>query len=317
MERFKVAAIQAAPVFLDRTKTVQKAAALVRQAAKQGARLIAFPEAFVPAYPVWVWMLRPSDYDQVVALHAELSDQSVDLSADHLAPLQEAAREAEVTVGIGINERVSTGGGGTLYNSYVILGPTGAVLGVRRKLIPTAPERMVWGMADGSTLRTTQTDVARVGCLICWENYMPLTRYALYADGTKVILSPTWDEGEVWQASMRHIAKEARAYVVSCSPAMRVGDIPERFAFRSALGGGEEEWFKSGGSMIVDPTGAIVAGPLNDDEGIVYAECKPEVLRGQKWNLDVCGHYSRPDLFRLHVDRSERRTVVEGELRGG
>lgn len=312
MERFRVAAVQAAPVFLDRRGTIEKAVQLIREAARGGAQVVVFPEAFIPCYPIWVWLLRPSDYDLVSSLHAELLSQSVCLESGDLDPLREVAREAGVIVGMGINERVSHASG-SMYNAYVVIGEEGSILGIRRKLVPTAPERMVWTHADGSSLRAIPTKHAALGCLICWENYMPLARYALYADGSELILAPTWDEGEVWEASMRHIAKESRSYVVSCSSPLRREDIPEHHSFRSALGDGGE-WFKSGGSLIADPTGAIVAGPLRDEEGILYADCDPALPSGQKWNLDVCGHYDRPDLFRLSVDRTPRSTLREESL---
>jgi nitrilase len=303
VEQFKVGAVQASPVFMDREATVEKAAGLVRDAAAAGARLIVFPEAFVPTYPMWLWALKPSAFDQIPALHAELMSQAVDLTKDHLGPLQAAAKEAGVVVTIGVNELFSEGGSGTMFNSYVCIGPDGSIIGRRRKLMPTAPERMIWGMGDGSTLGVFDAGFAKLGALICWENYMPLARYAMYAEGAEVILAPTWDEGETWEASMKHIAKEGRAYVVCSSIAMKLDEIPERYAFREAMRDPDDPWLKQGGTMIVEPTGKVIAGPLNGAEGILYADLDPSVVLAQKWNLDVCGHYSRPDVFRFSVDR--------------
>ncbi|MFI5385244.1 MAG: carbon-nitrogen hydrolase family protein [Fimbriimonadales bacterium] len=303
MEAFRVAAVQATPVFMDRVATVDKAIGLIRKAAKEGARLIVFPEAFVPTYPLWSWFLKPSQFDHIESLYSEYLDQSLTIPGPETAALGEVAKELGVFVVTGACERNVESSGGTLFNSLAFIGPDGSVIGKRRKLIATGAERLVWGSGDGSTVGVVETALGRVAGLICWENYMPLARYAMYAGGAEVILAPTWDQGEVWQASMRHIAKEGRAYVVACANVIRREDIPERFGFREFL---PEGWLNTGGSAIVDPEGTVIAGPLFREEGILYADLDPAILRGLKWNLDVAGHYARPDVFTFSVDRTPR-----------
>jgi nitrilase len=311
MQAFKVAAVQASPVFMNREATIEKSVTLLKQAAKEGAKLVVFPETFVPTYPMWVWAVPPNANAQISALHGEYMAQSVDLTKDHLAPLQRAAKETGTIVTIGISEVHSAAGGNSLLNSNICIGADGSIIGNHRKLVPTAPERLIWAMGDGSTLRTFDTTLGKFGGLICWENYMPLARYAMYADGAEVMITPTWDEGETWEASMRHIAKEGRVYVVSSSIVMRTDEIPERYKLRDLFVDPENPYFKVGGSMIVDPSGKILAGPLNNEEGILYADVDPALLLSLKWNLDVTGHYSRPDVFHFSVDRSVKLPMMD------
>jgi len=301
MKGFKVATVQTASVFMDRAATVEKAIGLIREAAKGGAKLIVFPEALVPTYPVWSWFLKPSQFDEIEALYSAYLDQSVDVPGPETRALGKAAREAGVHVVIGVTERNTEASGASLFNSLVFICPDGEVVGKRRKLVPTAAERMVWASGDGSTVGVVKTELANLGALICWENYMPLARYAMYAEGAELILAPTWDQSDLWQASMRHIAKEGRAYVVGCSSLMRSSDIPGRFGLGPFLP--DTEWLNRGGSVIVDPEGTVVAGPLFKEEGILYADVDPVAFRGLKWNLDVAGHYARPDVFTFAVDR--------------
>jgi nitrilase len=304
MEAFKVAAVQATPVFLDRAATIDKAIGLIGIAADAGARLIVFPEAFVPGYPLWSWFLKPSQFDEIEATYSEYLDQSVTVPGPETSALGKAAKEAGVYLAIGVSERNVESSGGSLFNSIVFIGPSGEVVGKRRKLVATAAERLVWGHGDGSTVAVVDTPLAKLGGLICWENYMPLARYAMYSGGAELILSPTWDQSEVWQATMRHVAKEGRAYVVGCASLMRLSDVPERLAFRKFLPDGE--WINTGGTVIMDPEGNVMAGPLRKEEGILYADLDPAILRGLKWNLDVAGHYARPDVFTFDVDRTKK-----------
>src|SRR6266849_281575 len=205
----RVAIVQQAPVFLDRAATLAKAVAAIEEAAQAGARLIVFPEAFVPGYPAWIWRLRPGgDMGLSERLHSLLRANAVNLAGDDLAPLREAARRREVSVVCGIHELDADFSRTTLYNTVVTIGPDGALLNRHRKLMPTNPERMVWGCGDATGLRVVDTPVGRVGALICWESYMPLARYALYAQDIDIYVAPTWDAGETWLATMRHIAKE-------------------------------------------------------------------------------------------------------------
>jgi nitrilase len=205
----RVAVIQRPPVFLDRAATLDQAVASLGEAAANGARLAVFPEALVPGYPAWMWRLRPGpDMALTERIHARLRANSVSLAADELSPLREAARRHELTVVCGLHERDEALGGGTLYNTVVTIGADGALLNRHRKLMPTNPERMVWGCGDASGLRTVPTACGRIGALICWESYMPLARYALYAQGLDVYVTPTYDSGERAVATMQHIARE-------------------------------------------------------------------------------------------------------------
>jgi nitrilase len=306
----KIAFVQLPPVLLDRDATLARAVDAVSRAAKEGAQLVVFPEAYVPGYPHWVWRTKPREFALAGELHERLLASAVDLGSDHLAPLRDAARAHAVTIACGVQERDAAHGGGTIHNSLVVIGPDGAILNRHRKLVPTNAERMVWGMGDGSGLRVVETPVGRVGGLLCWENYMPLARFALYAQGVDIYLAPTWDEGDAWIASMRHIAREARAWVVSGAICMQAKDVPANFPGRASLHADEEEWINSGDAVVVDPTGAIVLGPAHRERGIFYADCDPSRAQAARRSLDVVGHYHRPDVFRLEVDRTARPPVA-------
>jgi predicted amidohydrolase len=224
MTTTKIAIIQRPPVLLDRSATLARAVEWVAEAAAAGASLIVFPESFIPGYPSWIWRLAPGRNGAVMGqLHARLLANAVDVGGGDLAPLCAAARTHEVTVVCGLNECDRSLSGGTLYNSVVVIGSDGRVLNRHRKLMPTNPERMVHGLGDASGLRVVDTPAGRIGCLICWENYMPLARYALYAQGVEIYIAPTYDNGDAWIASMRHIALEARCWSSAaarrCTPA--------------------------------------------------------------------------------------------------
>jgi nitrilase len=310
---FKIAAVQATPVFLDREATVSKARELIAEAGRSGARLIVFPEAFIPTYPDWVWRIPPSQHRMLADVYAELLEQSVEIPGPVTEELSKAAREAEVYVVMGLNERNAQASNASLYNTLLYIDPEGDLLGKHQKLVPTAPERMVWAQGDGSTLEVYDTSLGKLSGLICWENYMPLARYALYAWGTQIYLAPTWDSGEPWLSTLRHIAKEGRTYVVGCSIAMRKEDIPDQFEFKAKYYSEVGKWINKGGSAIVSPDGKFLAGPLNEEEGIIYAELDPRQMRGPKWNLDVAGHYARPDVFRLSVSKEDRPMITLAE----
>ena len=301
---FLVAAAQLSPVFLDREATIERACGAIAEAAARGARLVVFPEAFVPGYPLWVWSIAAGQTQALRALYAELLDQSVTVGDDATRTLCEAAKSAGVHVAIGINERNAESSGTSLYNSLMFIGADGRVLGVHRKLVPTSGERLVHAQGDGSSLTAYDTPLGRLAGLICWENYMPLARQALYLHGTHLYVAPTWDRGEPWLSTLRHIAKEGRVYVIGCCSAMRASDIPDRLAFKPAVTASAGGWINPGDSAIIDPDGKVLAGPLHEQQEILYAEVAPEKVTGPRWQLDVAGHYARPD-------------VVELVLRGG
>jgi nitrilase len=306
----RVAVVQHPPVALNRQKTLARGVELLEEAAEGGARLVSFPEAWVPGYPEWIWRLRPGD-DYVLTgdIHRRLLENAVDLKAGQLKPMQAAARRLNLTVSIGVHERDSEFSRGTIYNTVVLIGPDGEVLNRHRKLMPTNPERMVWGTGDATGLRVSDTPSGRVGALICWENYMPLARFAIFAQGCEIYVAPTWDEGDTWLATMRHIALEGRCWVLGNGSSMRGKDIPRDFPDRSRLFPDLEAWFNPGDSVIVDPSGRVVAGPLHEKHGILYADCDPARAAAAKRTLDVAGHYGRPDIFRLEVNREARAPV--------
>ena len=298
----KVAVVQAPPVLLDRGGTIEKTTALIAEAAKAGASLVVFPETYIPGYPAWIWRLKPDDMRLTADIHARLRANSIDLAKDDLGPVRDAAAGHRMTVVLGINEIDSAFSGTTLFNTVVVIGADGAVLNRHRKLMPTNPERMVWGMGDGSGLRVVDTPVGRIGSLICWENYMPLARYALYAQDLEIYVAPTWDYGESWIASMRHIAKEAGVWVIGVSTALEASDVPADFPERGRLFT-PGEWINDGDAVVVKPMGAIAAGPHHRKKEILYADIDVEAARRARRSLDVTGHYSRPDVFSFSVDR--------------
>jgi nitrilase len=304
-----VAIVQKPPLLLDLQGSIERAVEYLAEAAGQGARLVMFPEAYLPGYPSWIWRLRPgADMALGNQIHSRLRANAVDLGRDQLAPLCQAAAEHSVVVMIGFHELDGRYSGTTLYNSLALIDADGSIVNHHRKLMPTNPERMVWGAGDGSGLRVVETAVGRIGCLICWESYMPLARFALYAQNLEIYLAPTWDCGEGWLASMNHIAREGGCWVLSTATALHSRDIPESFPGRDQLFS-EEEWLNPGDAVVVKPFGGLQAGPLHQQAGILYADIDVEDARRARKSLDASGHYNRPDIFSLRVDRSPRAPV--------
>jgi nitrilase len=309
----RVAIVQVPPVFLDRERTISKAVGLVDEAVAGGAELVIFPEAFIPGYPAWIWRLRPGgDWNLSEALHGRLQDNAVDLERGDLAPLQEAARRHRVSVVCGLNERDGRLSRATLYNTIVVIGPDGTVINRHRKLMPTNPERMVWGFGDASGLKVVETPAGRVGTLLCWENYMPLARYALYGQGIELYIAATYDSGDDWIETLRHIAREGRCWVLGSGTVLRVRDLPRDFPERAALYPEGEDWINPGDSVVIAPGGEIVAGPLRSEEGILQADIDPRRVDIARRTLDVVGHYARPDIFNLKVDTRPQTPVDLG-----
>ncbi|HUP70072.1 MAG TPA: carbon-nitrogen hydrolase family protein [Acidimicrobiales bacterium] len=300
-----VAAVQATPVFLDREATIAKACELIAKAAAEGAGLIVFPEAFVPGYPDWVWRTKPWDDRQ---WYGRLLDQAVTVPSDASARLGEAAALAGAWVAIGVNELDSASR--TVFNSLLYLSPAGTVAGCHRKLMPTGGERTAWGTGNGSTLTVLDTPFGRLGGLLCWENYMPLARMAMYAQGVDVYLAPTWDNADTWVATLRHVAKEGRVFVIGTNSCIRGADVPSDLPGRDDLYGGHDDWLSRGNTAIVGPDGNIIVGPLTEAEGILYAEIDAVVAHRARREFDPVGHYARPDVFTLQVDSRQRAPVT-------
>jgi nitrilase len=228
----KIAISQKPPVLLDLEATMERAIETVGEAAGEGAKLIVFPEAYLPGYPTWIWRLRPgADMALGNRIHEQLRRNAIDIEGGGLDRLRKAAAEHGVVVVMGLNEVDSTFSGSTIFNAVVVIGPDGAILNRHRKLMPTNPERMVWGFGDASGLRVVDTPVGRVGCLICWESYMPLARFALYAQNIDIYVAPTWDSGETWLATMNHIAREGGCWVLCTAP----GSLDTRLHYAARL----------------------------------------------------------------------------------
>jgi nitrilase len=314
MTTVTVAAVQAAPVFLDREATTEKACRLVKEAASQGAGLIVFPEAFVPTYPDWVWRCRPWD-DGSSGWFGRLWDNAVTIPGPVTEAVGAAALAAGAYVVLGVNERDDQAG--TLYNTLIFFSPDGSVLGKHRKLMPTGGERLVWGTGDGSGLRVYDTPFGRLGGLICWENYMPLARAALYGQGVEIYVAPTWDNSDEWVPTLRHIAKEGSCHVIGVTPCLRGSDVPADIPGRDEIYGGDDDWMSKGNTTIVAAGGGIVAGPLVAEEGIVYADLDMGALVGQKRMFATAGHYARADVLSVAVDRRAKpaATYLDGDDR--
>jgi nitrilase len=299
-EVVRVACVQAEPVVLDRAATVEKLARETAAAAAQGARLVVFPETFVPAYPSSAWAKRFAGWADPAAkaAFAKLAAESVEVPGPDVERMGAVAREHGVWLVVGINE-VDPERPGTLYNSLLYLAPDGTLASRHRKLVPTNHERLVWGQGDGGGLRAFETGLGRVGGLICWENYMPLARFALYESGVEIYIASTADDGDAWQATLVHIARESRAFVVAPSHFQRASAYPEDFPLRDELSG--HDVIGRGGSAILAPDGSYLAGPLYGEEGILVADLDPASLLAERQRFDPAGHYHRPDVLALSV----------------
>jgi nitrilase len=300
-----VAAAQFAPVLLDRDATLDRVDQVARDAAAQGVGLLAFPETFVPGYPDWVWRAKPWDGDSQ-HLYARLTASAVEVPGPAADRLGEIARDTGLWLSVGVTERA----GSTLYNTMLWFAPDGSLAHRHRKLMPTGGERLVWGYGDGSTLSVLDTEVGRLGGLICWENYMPLARAALYGQGIEVYLAPTWDTSDVWVPTLQHIAKEGRCFVIGVCQAIRATDLPAELPARELWG--EDEWLARGLSTIVAPGGEILAGPLVESEGLVVATIDTALVAQARGMFDPTGHYGRPDVLSLTVDTRVKESVVLG-----
>lgn len=305
----KVAVVQAASIPFDSARSVEKAADILHRVAGNGARIAVFPEAFLGGYPKGISFgsvvgnRRPEGRE----LYQMYVDGAVSLDGPELQALADAVMQSGVHTVMGVIEKM----GRTLYCTALTLAPGKGVVGLHRKLMPTGQERLVWGFGDGSTMGTVDTPHGRIGNVICWENYMPALRQTMYAQGTEIYCTPTADDRKTWPSSMVHIALEGRVFVLSACQAIRLSAYPESFRREFDLPGHESEdgYIMHGGSMIVSPVGEVLAGPVYDEETELYAELDMGLLKQGNLDFDVCGHYSRPDIFSLHVDTRAKQAV--------
>jgi len=301
--------VQASPVFLDKQATVEKACHLVTEASGEGASLVVFPETWIPGYPFWTSGVSRWNYPPAKKVYGRLYRNSVDVPGPVTERLGEAAREAGVFLVVGVHERIRSG---TLYNTILFIGKDGRLLGKHRKLVPTFHERMVWAHGDGSTLQVFDTEIGRLGGLVCWEHWMPLARYALYTQGEQVHASLWPSAGETFLLACRNMAFEGRLFViVSCSYLTRAM-LPTDFELMSEIESSPEV-LSRGGSAIIGPDAAYLAGPVYDQETILYADIDLERIIEEKQTLDVVGHYARSEVLSLRVNRNEMTPVTYGE----
>ncbi|ANU27128.1 carbon-nitrogen hydrolase family protein [Planococcus versutus] len=311
--KFKVAVVQAGSEIMDKEKGVAKTVCLIQEAATQQASIIVFPEAFIPAYP------RGMSFGAVVGSRdsegrkdfRQYWDNSITAPGPETQAIGKAAKQAGAYVVIGVIEKDSTGSQGTLYCTVLFFGPDGELLGKHRKLKPTGSERLIWGQGDGSTLPVFETPYGRLGALICWENYMPLARAAMYDKGIQIYVMPTADGRDTWTSTVRHVAAEGRCFVLSCNQYSTKSMYPEAISSRAEFQELPEEMSR-GGSCIAGPLGELIVEPVYGEETILYAELDLDQIVEGQFDFDVAGHYARPDIFQLTVNEKAQKNVVWG-----
>jgi nitrilase len=289
-----VACVQVEPVIFDRDATIEKIAELAQEIVGRGAQLAVFPETFLPVYPSSRWARHLAGWDggDAKKLFARLARESLEIPSAASDRLGQIARESGLWIAVGANELER----GTIYNALLLYSPEGELALHHRKLMPTNHERLVWGLGTSEGLTAVPTPIGRIGGLICWENMMALARFALYESGVEIYLAPTADDSEGWHDSIRHIARESRAFVVSPCVFQRASSYPDDVPITEG-----DDVLGRGGSAIVAPDGSYLAGPLWDEEGILYAELDPELLYAERQRFDPAGHYHRPDVLSLEI----------------
>ena len=309
-----VACVQVEPVILDRERTLDKLEDVAAEAKRNGAELVVFPETFVPVYPSSRWAKAFAGWQNEGAKEtfALLAQNSVAVGSPSEQRLGACARELGVWLVTGVNE-VAAERPGTIYNALLYHSPDGTLALHHRKLVPTNHERLVWGQGDGRGLNAVETGFGRLGGLVCWENYMPLARFALYESGVEIYVASTADDGDAWQSTLVHIARESRTYVVSPCAFQRASSYPEDFPLRAEVEGAGV--LGRGGSAILAPDGSYLAGPLYDEEGILYAELDPVRLLAERQRFDPVGHYHRPDVLRLGISPAARAADAKPSTR--
>lgn len=298
LQKIKVGVVQATPALFDIEKTVEIIISWIEKGAREGCELLLFPESFIPCYP------RGIDFDAVVGKRSDKSreqwldywENSIETSSPFIEKIGDAIRKASLMVALGVTEKESIGG--SLYCTLLYFDENGELIGKHRKLKPTGLERYIWAESDGSTLVSFDTKIGKIGGLICWENYMPLARMAMYQKGVEIYLAPTADSRESWQSTMQHIALEGRCFVLACNQFVRKSDYPEKYQADLEA---EPEIMCAGGSVIISPLGEVLAGPLWNEEGLLVADLDFSDLAKSKLDFDVVGHYARKDVFQLEV----------------
>lgn len=310
MAKFTAAVVQAGTVGADVEATLQKAEALIAECGSRGVGIAVFPEAFIGGYPkganfhIFIGGRTPEGRDEFAAYWS----RAITAPGPETARLGTAARHAKLFVTVGVIERDA----GTLYCTALFFGPDGALLGKHRKTMPTAAERLCWGFGDGSTLTAVETPWGKMGAVICWENYMPLLRMAMYAKGLAIYCAPTADDRDTWPGTIRHIALEGRCFVLSACQYLARRDFPSDIENR--ITDDPSAVLMRGGSLIVDPLGRVLAGPHYEGETILTAELDTDDLARGKFDFDVVGHYARPDLFQLVVEQRPMQAVEQRSM---
>ncbi len=299
LNNVKVAAAQLTPSFLNKTKTVDKAINAILEAGKNNAKLIVFPEVFISGYPDWVWSIPAHKTERLNNLYVKLVENAVSIPDSTTDKLCKAAKKANINVVMGMNETNSETSNASLCNTMLFIDENGMILGKHRKLMPTNCERLIWAQGNGSTLKSYDTSIGKIGGLICWENFMPLARNAIYEAGTQIYVAPTWDKGDNWLGSMQHIAREGGVFVISTCMTLHIDDLPEELKNIYPKG---KEWISTGNSCIINPSGKIISGPLYSKEGILYADIDLREIIAAKRRFDVVGHYARPDVFNFSIN---------------
>ena len=304
----KVAAIQAAPVFLELERSLSKALSLINEAASRGAKLVVFPETWLPGYPAWLDCCRDLalwDHEPTKKVFARLMENSVVVPGPVTEALAAAAREHEVVINISVHERIVEGAGrGTLYNTMLTYGEDGVLLNRHRKIMPTYTERMIWGQGDGSSLRAVETGIGKIGGLICWEHWMPLARQVLHQSGEDIHIAAWPQVKEMNLIASRHYAFEGRCFVIACGSVMRAEELPAELEPIESLKQRPDSFVLNGGTAIIAPDGSLLAGPVFEEEVILTADLDLSRIAEESLALDVTGHYSRPDIFEVKLKGS-------------
>lgn len=304
-----VAAVQFPPVYYDLEEGLKRSVEIIKKAAKEGIQCLVFPEAWLTGYPMLAWEIAPENgFGPFNAIYQRMYDNAPNLARDELKPLRDAAKEHGVVVVMGLNEQASEMAAGTVYNTVVTIDATGEILNTHRKVMPTNPKRMVWGFGDGRGLNVVDTAVGRVGCLLCWENFMPLARTALYAQNVEIFCAPTADPSANWNATMQHIGREGSCFVIGVASTLEADDIPDDLPPHKP-NKRAEGWLVTGNGIICGPLGDILAGPMREQKGFLTSDVDLNQICQARRSFDVVGHYSRPDIFQLSVDRSAKTPV--------